>query len=200
MLTALGIVLRLEVRDALAEDGDEVAHDVGDGMLYPEEVGVEIPLRDLETELSGHADVELILRDRLEHGPVLVHRRILGIVGDARRLDRDADLVNLLPGHLHIGTTGSDDPHLGIGVAGFVLVAEVLRDGEIEGRFALQPLRPTEGGDDGPLVLLDGVETGEDAADDEPSDGAEEDSDEKAHTVLSVDTTAGKSQVKSVAR
>jgi hypothetical protein len=75
-----------------------------------------------------------------------------------------------------------------------LLVTQVLGDGEIEGRFALQPLRPPEGGDDGSLVLLDGIETGEDTADDEPSDGTKEDSDEKAHTMSSVDTSRGKAK------
>src|SRR5690606_32520550 len=38
-------VLHVEVGDAFPQDGDEVTHDVGHGMLHAEKVGVEVPLR-----------------------------------------------------------------------------------------------------------------------------------------------------------
>ena len=46
---------RLEIGDALAQHGDEIAHDVRDRMIDAEEVGVKVALGDAQANLPVEA-------------------------------------------------------------------------------------------------------------------------------------------------
>ena len=99
--------LGLEVGDLLPEHGNEIAHDVNDGLLDAEQVGVQIALGDAVADLAGQAGVELVLGDRFEKRAAVVGLRRLQIGGHVHGLRGDRHLEDLLPKLLKYGPPGA---------------------------------------------------------------------------------------------
>jgi len=76
---------RVEIRNALAQDRNEITHHMRDRILHREERRVEIPLGDGIAQLPGQARVELVLRHRFEHLVVVVGARTFRIERDVER-------------------------------------------------------------------------------------------------------------------
>ena len=175
----LGAGGRLEIGDALAQDGNEVAHDVRDGMLHAEEIGVEVALGDAVADLAVQAGVELVLGDGLQHGAAVIGRGILRVVRHVHGLRGDGDLVDLFPRPFEIRPARRDDAHLRIVVALLFLGAQASAAmGSCSGGGVAHALGAAEAGLHRALVLVDGVKAGGEIADEEPDDEADDASEE----------------------
>lgn len=168
-----------EVGDAFAEDADEVTHDVGDGVANSEEEGVEIPFGDAVAELAGEAGVQLIFRDGVEDGAVLVGFGCLGVEGHIDGLRGDVHFVDLFPRPFEIRTSRRNDTEDGRIVTFAFFGGEGLGNGVIENGIRPDAFGATEGSFHRAFVLIDGVKPGEEVAQekpgDEPADNSEDD-------------------------
>ena len=166
--------LRFEVGDLLPQHGNEIAHHVNDGPLDAEQESVQIALRHPVADLAGQPGIELVLGHRFEQGAAGVRLRRLQIDGHVHGLRGDRDLVDLLPRHLEVRSSRSDDPDLRVGVARPLLGQQLLGDGLVESGFAAgNALRAPECRFDGALILIHRVDTHEEEAHDEPGGESE---------------------------
>ena len=156
--------------DALAQDADEVAHDVGVGVLHAEDEGVEIALGDAKADLAIEPDIELILGDGIEDAAGVVGGRIIGIPGHVHRAGGDVHFVHGLPRPFKVRTTRLDDAHLRVVVAQFLIGGEMLRDGIINRAKIADALRTPEAGFDRAFVLIDRVKPGDQVTHQEPDE------------------------------
>ncbi len=171
--------LGLEIGDALAQDADEIRHDVNHGLFHAEEVRVQVAFAHAVANLAGEAGVELVLGDGFEHLALRIGARVFEVERHVERLRRHGDFVNLLPGHFQIRPAGTDDAHLRVDVAVAFVRTERFRDGIVErGAVRADALGAAEARFHGALVLVDGVEAAEQVAHDEPRGEAEKNTDE----------------------
>jgi hypothetical protein len=71
-VAGFGVGGRFKVGDALAQHGNEITHDMNDGMFHAEEIGVKIPLRNVPADLAFQAGVELVFGDGFEDGALRI--------------------------------------------------------------------------------------------------------------------------------
>ena len=158
--------------DAITQDRDEVADDVGGGVRDTEEVGVEIALAGAPTDLAGDLDSEVILGDGLDR--VLANLRVSG---DIDRLNGHIHFVETLPRPLEIRAAGWDDADVGIAVPGFFLIGEERTEGGISVGGAVGALGATKRGEHAALRGADRVnaeEQREERGDADAEDEAEQ--------------------------
>jgi hypothetical protein len=60
-------ILELQIGDAFVQYGHEVTHDVRDGLLHTEEIGVEVALGNSVADLPREAGVQLVFRHGFEN-------------------------------------------------------------------------------------------------------------------------------------
>lgn len=179
---AAGIRLfRFEIGDALAEDGDEISHDVDQRPFDAEEEGVEILLADVIADLAGESGVELVFGDGLELGAGFVGGAVLQVDGHVEDFRGDGDFVDFLPGHFEIEAAGLDDAHLRIAIAlAFFRMEELAEWSFVSGGVA-DAFGTAEAGFDRAFVLTDGVHAEDEDAYDEPGECSEEETGEEFH-------------------
>src|SRR5690606_4817674 len=165
----------LEAGDALAQNGDEVAHHVNDRVHDAEEVGVQVALGDAVANLPGEADVELVLRYRVQNRAVAVGGRRLQVHRHVDRLRGDGGFVHLLPGPAEVWAAGLDNAQLRIDVALFVFLIERGGYGIVERRRAADAHGPAKARLDGALVLVHRVNAREHISKGEPGQESEQD-------------------------
>jgi hypothetical protein len=152
---------RLESRDFLAQDRHEVAHDVHDGLLDAEEVGVQVALGYAVPDLPGQPGVELVHRHGFQNGAAVVGGGGFRIHRDVGALRRHRDLVDAFPRPLEVRAARRDDPQLGVFVALHLVARETGGQlGIVERGLVIDALRTPEDRLDRPLVLVHRVQAG----------------------------------------
>ena len=171
----IGARRRFEVGDPLAQNRDEVAHDMHDRPLDTEQVSVQVALTHAVADLAGQADVQLIFRDCVQLGATFVGTRVVGVERHVDRLRRQRHLVDALPGPLKVWPARLDHAHLRVGVARALVLAQVLGEWILQ-RGLWQAISPPKDRLHRPLVLIDCVQAGDKIAHQEPGDETDDDS------------------------
>ena len=170
-----GFGLSFKRGNAFTQHRDEVAHNMGDGMLHAEDVGIEIALRNVIANLAGQAGIELILGYGLHDLAGLVGGRSVGIIGHINGLRGDRDLIDFLPRPLEIGSSRHDDAYLGILVALLLFRLELRGERRSKGGCAGNAFGASKGGLHRPLVLVDRVDPAGKVTHHEPDHEADND-------------------------
>ena len=182
--TVTVIGLALEVGDPLAQDADEITHDVDHRLLHPEEVRVQVALlADPVTNLAGQPGVELILRHGFEHRATRVGLRVFEVHRHVERLRGDGQPCARVP-TASSGTARRDrsralaDKRSGrvrrAGVFSAMGSSSVVRSPDR--RWARPKLVFNR-----PLVLIDRVKPAQHVAHDEPRRQTEQDANGDGH-------------------
>ena len=152
-----------------------------DRMLDPEKIRIEIAVADPIADLAGQTGVELILGHRLEQRAIGIRHRRGRIERHVHRLGGDRDLVNLFPRPLEVWAARGNDAELRIVVALFFLVGQWIGDRIVGRHGPFDPLRPSKRGLDGPFILVDRIDPGNQITDQKPGDKSDDDPDENWH-------------------
>src|SRR5215469_3494633 len=168
---------RFKGGDALAQYGNEITDDVRDGTVDAEDVGIQIPLRNVVADLARESGVELVLGDGLHHCARLVRAGRVGVERHVDGLGGNGNLVDFLPRPFEIGTAGHDDANLGILIALLFLRVQRSRDGIVEGGGSGNAFGSSKAGLYRPLVLINGVNPSRQITYQEPDHKTDENSD-----------------------
>jgi hypothetical protein len=128
--------------------------------------------RDRVTQLAGEASIELILGHGFEDLIIIIRARAFGIEGDVERLRGHRDFIYALPWQFEIRSARTDDAKLRVGVTFFLLLVQRLRNGIFE-RRAAETFGAAERGDDRALILVDGIDAGQDCPHDKVGEEAQ---------------------------
>ena len=142
---------------------------MGDGLLDPEQVGIEIPLGNMPADLPLESRVELILCDGFQEAGFIQLDRVLRIESHIERLCGDNDLVHLFPRPFEVRTSRLNDSELWIIVELFLLRGKPLCNRGISCHGGANAFCPSEASLHRPFVLIHRIETSDQIANHKPS-------------------------------
>ena len=179
-----------EIGNALAEHGNEIAHDMVDGMLHTEDVGVQIALGNAPADLAGQAGIQLILGNGFENGALIIRIGRVGIEGHVNGLGGHGNLIDLLPRPFEIGSARRNHAHLRVAVPRLFLLIEGFGNGVFERGGLAHAFGAAKAGFHRAFVLVHGVKPGDKITNEEPGNhtdhAAEEDGDHNEFIIPSL--------------